>query len=93
MAGVRENRLSMEEVASRLQYSSRTVQRKLRKEKTSYPEQLQLVQKTLAFIQLEQGDSAEEISNLLGYSEATAFSRAFKKWTGQTVSDFRKYTD
>lgn len=93
LAGVRENRLSMEEVASRLQYSSRTVQRKLRKEKTSYQEQLQLVQKTLAFIQLEQGDSAEEISNLLGYSEATAFSRAFKKWTGQTVSDFRKYTD
>ncbi|HFI0631694.1 TPA: hypothetical protein ACGO4G_000224 [Streptococcus suis] len=43
----------MEEVASRLHYSSRTVQRKLRKEKTSYQEQLQLVQETLAFIQLE----------------------------------------
>ena len=30
-----------------------------------------------------------EIAFLLGYSELSAFLRAFKRWTGATVSEFR----
>ncbi|HGO5512044.1 AraC family transcriptional regulator [Streptococcus suis] len=33
---------------------------------------------------------AEEISSLIGYSEVNAFSRVFKKWTGMTVTDYKK---
>jgi AraC-like DNA-binding protein len=31
-----------------------------------------------------------EIAYLLGYSEVSAFNRAFKRWTGSTPSDYRK---
>lgn len=33
--------------------------------------------------------SLGEIADQLGYSDATAVTRAFKKWTGQTPSEFR----
>ena len=32
-----------------------------------------------------------EIAFLTGFSEQSAFNRAFKKWTKQTPSDFRKH--
>jgi len=31
-----------------------------------------------------------EIAFLLGYSEVSAFSRAFKRWTGTTPLDYRR---
>ena len=31
-----------------------------------------------------------EIAYLLGYSEVSAFNRAFKRWTGSTPSDYRR---
>ncbi|WP_238336593.1 helix-turn-helix domain-containing protein [Streptococcus suis] len=31
-----------------------------------------------------------KITQLLGYSEVNAFSRTFKKWTGMTVTDYKK---
>ena len=35
--------------------------------------------------------SAKEISELLGFEDLSTFSRFFKKMTGESVSDFRKY--
>lgn len=35
--------------------------------------------------------SVGEIAGRLGYSDATALTRAFKKWTGQTPSEFRTH--
>lgn len=35
--------------------------------------------------------SVGDIADQLGYSDATAMTRAFKKWTGQTPSDFRAH--
>jgi AraC-like DNA-binding protein len=32
----------------------------------------------------------DEIAYLLGYSEVSAFNRAFKRWTASTPSDYRK---
>ena len=31
-----------------------------------------------------------EVAFLLGYSEPSAFNRAFRRWTGQSPSDFRR---
>ena len=33
-----------------------------------------------------------EVAFLLGYSEVTAFNRAFKQWTGSTPLQYRKST-
>lgn len=34
--------------------------------------------------------SLDEIAFLVGYSDSTAFNRAFKSWTGMTVAHYRK---
>ena len=36
--------------------------------------------------------SVEAVSFLLGYSEASAFRRAFKCWTGKTPIEYRQNT-
>ncbi|MYW90983.1 SDR family NAD(P)-dependent oxidoreductase [Amycolatopsis rubida] len=35
------------------------------------------------------GESIEELAQRLGFSEASAFRRAFRRWTGQSPGDFR----
>lgn len=34
--------------------------------------------------------STEEIAFLVGYSEESSFARSFKRWTGQTVGEYRR---
>ena len=34
--------------------------------------------------------SIDQIANRLGFSEATTLRRAFKKWTGQNIKEFKK---
>ncbi|MGV3180002.1 helix-turn-helix domain-containing protein [Streptococcus sp. 11273D007BW] len=70
--------------------SVRTLQRNLSAETTSFKKELQAVQKSMAFSYLKMNLSAEEISSLVDYSEVNAFSRAFKKWTGMTITDYNK---
>ncbi|WP_153048697.1 AraC family transcriptional regulator, partial [Streptococcus suis] len=59
-------------------------------ENTSFKKELQVVQKAMTLSYLKIKLSIEEISSLVGYSEVNAFSRAFKNWTGMTVTDYRK---
>ncbi|EHI73573.1 AraC family transcriptional regulator [Streptococcus criceti] len=80
----------VEDIAQRLGLSSRTLQRNLKAENTSFKEQVQAVQKAMAVSYLQLNLSTEEIADLLGYTEVAAFSRAFKKWLGMTVTDYRK---
>lgn len=42
------------------------------------------------FAYANMGLPTEEISSLIGYSEVNAFSRAFKKWTGMTLTEYKK---
>jgi AraC-like DNA-binding protein len=84
----------LEEVAARLQTSPRALQRGLQEEGTSFREILDRVRLTLAKTYLGEVDlSVFEIALLLGYSDATAFHRAFKRWTGVTPGAFRKQHD
>ncbi|APT17510.1 MULTISPECIES: helix-turn-helix domain-containing protein [Staphylococcus] len=32
----------------------------------------------------------DEVAYLIGYSETSSFLRAFKKWTGQTITEFKE---
>lgn len=80
----------LHEVASALAMSSRTVQRALRLEGTTYKKLVDEAQRDLAVSYLKtSGVSASEVAFLLGFSELSAFSRAFKRWTGSAPAKFR----
>ena len=73
-----------------LNVSNRTLQRKLKDEGTSFIDLLQDTRLQLARKYLAQPQrSIVEIAYLLGFSEPSTFSRAFKRWTGQAPADYR----
>ena len=82
---------TLEEVARSLGISVRTLQRNLSAENTTFNQQLQTVQKMLAFHYLQDPNlTTRDISYLLGYADSNSFVRAFKKWTGQTITAYRE---
>jgi AraC-like DNA-binding protein len=70
------------DVARVLHLSSRSLQRALTCEGTSYRALLQEVRRDVALGHLRQGRSVTETAGLLGFRDTAAFSRAFKQWTG-----------
>ncbi len=77
--------------AAALGMSERTLTRRLTAEKSSYPELLDDVRCELALGWLRRPEvSLAEISFLLGFSEPSAFHRAFRRWTGRTPGDVRE---
>lgn len=81
---------SVERLASRLKMSVRTLNRALAAEQTSYRKLLDQLRRELAGRLLRDGRVAiPEVAFLTGFSELSAFYRAFKRWTGQTPAEFR----
>ncbi len=81
---------SVDLIAKKSNMSVRKLQALLEKEKTTYKKLLHSVRKELAFAYLHDRQiSLAEVSYLLGFSEPSAFHRAFKKWTGSTPGQFR----
>lgn len=84
-------RVSDEKVAQRLYMSVRSLQRKLQQCGTSFRKLLDRTREELARQYIcNDGVDLTEIAFLLGFSEHSAFSRAFKRWTGHTPSDMRR---
>ncbi|MGR6874095.1 AraC family transcriptional regulator ligand-binding domain-containing protein [Pseudomonas sp. HK3] len=80
----------IEEVSSYLNLSVRSSQRKLQEYGTSYSQVLDAIRKELALTYLRQTqNSVLYISERLGFSEQSAFQRAFKRWTGTTPKRYR----
>ncbi len=81
---------SMADVASKLALSSRTLQRRLREEGTTFQKELDDLREELARNYLAKSDySSGQIAFLLGYEEPNSFFRAFRSWTGQTPEAIR----
>ncbi len=81
---------TIESIAKELSMSVRSLQRKLEKENTSYSIIFNEVYKKLAISYLMNGDlSVAEIAYILGFSEPSAFHRAFKRWTDCTPNEYR----
>lgn len=74
----------LEAVAKALGTTARSLQRDLREEHTTFQELRDQVRQELADRYIGQGLSLAETSFLLGFSEPSAFFRAFKRWTGVT---------
>ncbi|EKQ50864.1 MULTISPECIES: AraC family transcriptional regulator [unclassified Clostridium] len=87
----KSNLPSIEFVAKKLLISTRSLQLYLSRENTSYVNLLRETRKNIAENHLKNCRiSIDEIAYILGFSEASAFHRAFKNWTGITPIQFRK---
>ncbi|HYF67299.1 MAG TPA: AraC family transcriptional regulator ligand-binding domain-containing protein [Ohtaekwangia sp.] len=81
--------LSLEDVAANFNITSRSLQRRLQEESTTFQQIADDVRKSIALHYLESGKyRMKEISNILGYNEVSAFSRAFKRWTGRAPMEY-----
>lgn len=82
--------LNREQLAQRLAVSHRTLTRRLKEEGVSYQVLSDEVRETLARKLLICSDkSLTQIASAVGMENGAAFSRAFKKWTGESPSAFR----
>ncbi|MCW3462023.1 AraC family transcriptional regulator [Chitinophaga nivalis] len=76
---------SLNDMAANFNLSPRSLQRKLREEGVKYQEIADAVRSSLALYYIASGNyPLKDISYMLGYNELSAFTRAFKRWTGST---------
>ena len=81
---------SKEDVAKELYMSVRTLHNKLEKLGSSYQHVLDDTRRELSVQYMQQQQrSISEVAYLLGFSDCSNFSRAFKRWTGVSPSQFR----
>ena len=90
LEGLPSGESSVEITARRLGLSSRTLQRRLKLEGTSYKEVVRLTRERLARHYVCNTKLAyAEISFLIGFEEPGSFFRAFREWTGETPETVR----
>lgn len=82
--------LAIEEVAAALHLTERTLRRRLAAEGTRFQALKDGLRRDLAIYRLNQAVlSISEIAHSLGFSEPSAFTRAFRQWTGEAPSTYR----
>ncbi|HEX4334266.1 MAG TPA: AraC family transcriptional regulator ligand-binding domain-containing protein [Polyangiaceae bacterium] len=80
-------------IAQRLQMSPRTLERRLELEGTTFTRLLEEVREGLALRYVgDQELPLSQVATQLGFSQTTAFHRAFRRWTGQTPLQYRRST-
>ncbi len=88
---LREGEPDIERISAKLASSSRTLQRRLQQAGTGFREELNLVRHELAVSYLRDPRlQIVDIALLLGYSEHSAFTRAFRERTGITPQQMRQ---
>ena len=84
-------RCDLHEIARELHMSPRTLQRRLAAEGHSFTEIQDSLRREVCIENLEAPDSAlGEIAYVAGFSDSSAFSRAVRRWTGQSPLDYRR---
>jgi AraC-like DNA-binding protein len=85
---------TIDAIARQLAISVRQLQRELQTEETSFQQLLDETRRELALRYLKQPNTPiHDIAFLLGFSEPSAFHRAFKRWTGKTPRSYRLSTE
>jgi AraC-like DNA-binding protein len=81
---------NIEDTASALNVTSRSLRRHLGAEGSSFQQLLDELRQDIAIEKLHvQHMSVAEVSDLLGFSEPRSFSRAFKQWTGTAPGKYQ----
>lgn len=83
---------SIRGIARELGMSVRSLQFRLNEEGTAFSDLLLQTRECLARRYLSQNATSEETAFLLGFSDSSSFSKAFKKWTGKTPGEYRRET-
>lgn len=80
-------------IAAQLNMSRQTLYKRLKQENQSFAALLDQVRQEQALIYLhDPRHTLTEVAQRLGFSELSAFSRAFKRWMGQSPAHFRAAT-
>lgn len=86
----RDISFSIEEIATKMDISVRALQRKLKEQETSFRNIKEFVRMELSKTYLSDLSlNIQEVSELLAYSDRSAFEKAFKKWYGKNPIVFR----
>ncbi|MFO0745589.1 MAG: AraC family transcriptional regulator [Myxococcota bacterium] len=89
-AALGEGAPTLAAIAQRMRMSERSLQRRLKDEGVSFDGLVEGLRRELALSYLADPKVAiSEVAYLLGYSEPSAFHRAFKRWTGTTPGEVR----
>lgn len=81
----------LEQVAQCLDLSPRTLQHRLKHNGVAFKELVDSVRKALVLHYLrDERWALIDVAFMLGFSEQSAFSRAFRRWFGETPQAFRK---
>lgn len=82
---------SLDEVATLMHVSPRTLKRRLAAEGAVFSDLLDEQRRERAIVLLRSPDlSIESIAERVGYSDVANFTRAFRRWTGSTPAAFRR---
>jgi AraC-like DNA-binding protein len=88
---LRSGQLSLERIAERLGAAPRTLQRWLKGEGTTFAAVVDQLRRELGERYLrDRRLSVQETAFLLGFSDVSAFHRAFVRWTGLTPRRFQE---
>lgn len=88
--GLPDGQPSKAAIARRLAMSERTLHRRLADQGATFHDLATDARRTAAVALLDTGDhTLVDIAFLTGFSDQTAFTRAFKRWTGHTPAAYR----
>ena len=86
--------IQMKAIAAEMGCSQQTLYRRLKREGTSFTDIVDALRHKLAVDYLKGGKvTVSETAYLVGFSELSAFSRAFKRWTGKSPGRYLSRAD
>lgn len=87
-----KGRATLEYIAAYMRISTRKLQRQLELEGCSFQELLTESRQAMACHYLQDSTiKISQLADLLGYSDQSAFTRAFQRWHGQSPREWRKH--
>lgn len=91
ITNLHKERVTLEYIADQLKMPARALQYQLEQNGTTFRKLLDQIRLEMAQLLLEDADmTLVDIAFLLGYSEQSPFTKAFKRWTGETPGEYRK---